>query len=256
MKNLLITVSAEPSTTLFSEYADVIILDKDPLGTPVGSYDTAYIRSHFSHPDMMPQRFKDEINTIVKQLRSANPSIVFIDGMDDVDAIVAFEDKWNEYQTLREFMPRTEPISQAWNISHFHRPIFKRRLSSRGTGIAWSATEITGDPADWIVQESISICEELRIYVIKGEVYPIGAIRQSSTPMSNVTPIGSRALSSDEIEFSLKVAGAISSIDMVGLDIARAHDGALHLIEVNRSPGFLKFFDLTGINLASILYAS
>lgn len=256
MKNLYITVSVEPSTDLVREYADVIILDKDPLSTPVGSYDTAYIRSHFSHPGMMPQHFRTEINAIVKQLRSANPSIVFIDGMDDVDAIVAFEDKWNEYQTLREFMPRTEAYSQVWNISHFHKPIFKRKLSSRGTGIVWNATEITGDPADWIVQESISIREELRIYVIKGEVYPVGVVRQSNTPTSKVKAVESRALSSDEIEFSLKVVGAISSIDMVGLDIARAHDGTLHLIEVNRSPGFLKFFDLTGINLASILYAS
>ncbi|RYX79065.1 hypothetical protein EON76_04130 [bacterium] len=41
---------------------------------------------------------------------------------------------------------------------------------------------------------------------------------------------------------------------MAGIDIVRTAYGKLVLLEVNRSPGFAKFYDLTGINLADRLY--
>jgi glutathione synthase/RimK-type ligase-like ATP-grasp enzyme len=64
----------------------------------------------------------------------------------------------------------------------------------------------------------------------------------------------SRNLTQDEIDFSLNLIKQAPGLDIVGVDAARASDGILYLMEVNRSPGFAKFHELTGANLADMLY--
>lgn len=66
--------------------------------------------------------------------------------------------------------------------------------------------------------------------------------------------VNSRQLTKDEIAFATKVIAKCPSLDMAGLDVARTSDNKLYLMEVNRSPGFAKFYELTNINLASKLY--
>ena len=254
MKNLVISVSPDSSLELLGSFADVIILDKHPIPSNVAAYDTVYIRSHFSQPSTLPQNFRSEINSIVQRVKHLNQKIKFVDGMDNVDSIVECEDKWLQYKIFGEFMPRTELLHDATDSSSFVRPVFKNRLSSRGKGVTWDKAEADPSTYDWIVQESLDIDEELRIYVICGEVYPIVVIRQSMTSKRNTQATDSRKLTQDEIDFSSNVMSRAPSLDIVGLDMARTSDGSLCLMEVNRSPGFAKFKHLTGADLASVLY--
>lgn len=254
MKNLVIAVSPDSSLELLGSYADIIILDKDPPSNNMTVYDTVYIRSHFSQPSTLPQKFRSEIDNLVQRAKNLNPEVKFIDNMDNVDTIVDFEDKWLQYKSFGEFMPRTELFDDNVNISSFVRPVFKERLSSRGQGVTWDKEMATPSTQGWIIQESLDISEELRIYVICGEVYPVGVVRQNMTSQQNTQAIDSRKLMHDEIDFSSNVISRFSGLDLIGLDIARTSDGRLGLMEVNRSPGFAKFGQLTGVDLASMLY--
>jgi hypothetical protein len=254
MKNLVIAVSPDSSLDLLRSYADIVVLDKDVVKENDTAYDTVYIRSHFSQPSTLPQAFPNEIDSLVNNAKNRNSKVKFIDNMDAVDKIVAFEDKWQQYKTFSEFMPKTELYSDDLDISGFVRPVYKNRLSSRGSGVTWDMRKVTGSLDDWIVQESLDIREELRIYIIFREVYPIGAVKQSMTEGNKAQGTSARPLTNDELKFSSHLIMEAPSLDMVGIDIVRTLDGSLKLLEVNRSPGFAKFYELTGINLADVLY--
>lgn len=254
MNHLVLAVSKDSSLDLLAKYADVIVLDKDALPANLKPYTFLYIRSHFSTPELQPQRFRVETEQLIKQARTQNPSITFVDGMGTIDEIIAFEDKWRQYEIYSEYMPTTKLLSSIGGTSDFTRPIYKQRLSSRGAGVTWNVEEVKGEPDTWIVQESLAIGEEVRVYVIKGEVYPIGAIRHSMSADQKTQAYDSRRLNNDEIQFATSIAKKVPTLDMIGLDIARTTDGKLFLMEVNRSPGFGAFEKLTGANLADFLY--
>lgn len=255
MQHLVISVSPDSSLKLLGECADIIVLDKKP---PIGvtkRYDTLYIRSHFSQPDLQPQNFRHEITPIVDSARRINPGITFIDSIDNVDDIVFFEDKWRQYQLLHDFMPLTQLLDTDKGALDFKKQIFKKRLSSRGNGVTWDINDVTGSPSDWVVQESLEIEEEMRVYVVHGSVYPIATARRSMTSLHKTEATNSRALDSKEVKFAAMISGQIANFDFVGLDIARTKDGSLKLMEANRSPGFASFAELTGVNLAHMLYS-
>ena len=254
MKHLVIAVSPDSSLELLNRFADIIVLDKDDIINTNTAYDSVYIRSHFGQQSTLPRNFRTEIDQLVQNAKDANPELKYIDGIDTVDAIVAFEDKWLQYTTFGAYMPRTELYDKNAQPSTFLRPVYKNRLSSRGTGVTWNEKNIGDAQNNWIVQESIDIQEELRIYIICGKVYPAAAIKQSMAESNKAQGIDSRALSIDETTFSQKIYEMSPSLDIIGIDIARTTDGALMLMEVNRSPGFAKFYELTGTNLAANLY--
>lgn len=58
-------------------------------------------------PELQPQRFRVETEQLIKQARTQNPSITFVDGMGTIDEIIAFEDKWRQYEIFSEYMPST-----------------------------------------------------------------------------------------------------------------------------------------------------
>lgn len=254
MKNLVIGVSPESSLELLESFADVIRLDINSSNSTDDAYDTVYIRSHFSDPSLSPAAYRGEINRLVQNAKNKNSRVRFIDNMDNIDAILAFEDKWHQYETFGPFMPRTEQYDGAVDISSFVRPIYKHRLSSEGTGVTWDIERAERSNNEWIIQESLDIKEELRIYIIFGEVYPVGAVRRNMTEGQKALAVDFRQLADDEIEFSLNVMKQSPGLDIIGIDVARTLGGTLNLMEVNRSPGFAKFEELTGVNLASILY--
>jgi len=256
VKNLVIAVSPDSSLELLVPYADIIMLDKSSIKDLNILYDTVYIRSHFSQQATLPQNFRSEIDSLVRQARIKNPNIKFIDDMDSVDAIVTFEDKWLQYKTFGTFMPHTELWGEALDTSSFARPVYKNRLSSRGSGVTWDREKVVGLLDNWIIQESLGIQEELRVYVIRGEVYEIGIVKQSMTEGNKTRGIKPRELMQDEVKFSKDLAAQAPGLDFTGIDIARSTDGKLYLLEVNRSPGFAKFYELTDINLANKLYES
>lgn len=254
MKNLVVTVSPDSSIELLMPYSDVIVLDKDLIPEDIEAYNTLYIRSHFGQSSMMPQNFRSEINTIVQRVKYIQPKLILVDGIDNVDAILAFEDKWLQYGTFSKFMPRTEVYDGKVDVSNYNRPIFKKRLSSRGKGVTWDESIADVSTGEWLIQESITIAEELRIYVICGEVHPVCAIKSSMTENGRSRSVDCRDLTQGELDFSLSIYNQSPELDFIGIDVARTSDGALNLMEVNRSPGFAKFEQLTGVNLANILY--
>lgn len=256
MNNLVLAVSLDSSLELLSHYADIIVLDKGGQLPADQVYETVYIRSHFSHPDLLPQVFEKEINDIIKRVRGANPNVRFIDGMDTIKKIVSFEDKWGQYKLFSNYMPRTELHTNSVDTSSFVRPVYKKRLSSRGSGVTWEKERVSDEPNGWIIQESIDIKEELRIYVVAGNVYSVGAVKQSMTEGNKAQGVSSRELAADEIEFIQKLMEAAPELEVAGIDVARTVEGGLKLMEVNRSPGFAKFNELTGANLADIIYAA
>jgi hypothetical protein len=253
-KHLVITTTADLSLELFKPFSDIVLLDKEPVTYTGSRYRNVYIRSHFSKPATLPQNFRTGIETLVQGTKSTNSEVSFIDGMDTVDKIIAFEDKWLQYGLFKEFMPTTSLVDGSV-VTNFNHPIFKKRLSSRGSGVTLNAKEVTEPYEEWIVQESIAIKEELRVYVIHGGVYPEAVIRQSKTSQQKIKAVAVRALASDEIDFSARIYESFPDLDFIGLDIARTSEGALKLIEVNRSPDFLIFSELSGVNLASLLYS-
>lgn len=255
MKNLVIAVSPDSSLKLLGAYADIIVLDKEPVPDNISFYETLYIRSHFGQPATLPQVFRAEIEGIVQRAMHENPDLKFIDGTDTVDKILNAEDKWRQYEAFSSFMPKTGLLSKGLDTSGFERPVFKNRLSSHGNGVTWDIEKVTRPTVDWLVQESLDITEELRIYIIGSKVYPVGAIRQSKTLAQNTQAVDSRNLTQEEIDFSSKIGQQALNMDIVGLDVAHTSDGKLYLMEVNRSPGFGMFAKMTGANLASFLYA-
>lgn len=254
MKHLVVAVSLDSSLELLASYADIVILDKDPAIKANKLYDTLYIRSHFSQPSMSPQAFRNEIEKLVESTMRTNQNVKFIDNMSTVDEIVAFEDKWLQYETFGTFMPRTELYTETVVSSSFLRPVYKMRLSSRGTGVTWDAGKVPNSSAEWIIQESLDIQEELRVYVIRQKPYPVAAVKHSMSDSRTAQSFDTRLLTPDEAEYALNVMRRAPELDMVGIDMARTANGELKVLEVNRSPGFAKFHELTGFNLAQELY--
>lgn len=108
-------------------------------------YQTVYIRSHFSTPGYTPKDLRKEIDNLVDLAKQTNPNLKFIDNMPSVDQIISFEDKWSQYELFGDLMPRTKIYDQTTDISDFNRPIFKKRLSSRGQGVTWSVPDLSAD---------------------------------------------------------------------------------------------------------------
>jgi glutathione synthase/RimK-type ligase-like ATP-grasp enzyme len=246
MKNLVIAVSPDSSLELLGHFADIVVLDKDSDFCETVSYDSAYIRSHFGQQSTLPQNFRSEIDEII--------NVLFVDGMDTDDKILAFEDKWNQYSRFERFMPRTEIYGDTANDSTFTRAIFKKRLSSRGVGVTWNKDKADRSTGEWLIQESLNIKEELRVYVICGDVHTTAAVKQSMDEGGRSQAVAIRELAPDEIKFASDITEQVPDLDIIGLDLARTLEDELMLMEVNRSPGFAKFEELSGVNLAAILY--
>ena len=254
MNHLVVTVSPESSVDLLSKHADIILLDQVNVTKVLSIYKSIYVRSHFSKAELQPQNFQDTITAIVSRAKSLNPNIHVVDGMDTVEKIIGFEDKWNQYQIYSEFMPQTRVLNTK-NNTNSQKFIYKKRLSSRGLGVTADLSEVTGSVNDWIAQEKLDIDEEIRVYIIRGTVYPLGAVRSSMTTNRKTLSINARELINDEIAFASAISQRSNELDMIGLDVARTNDGTLQLMEVNRSPGFGAFAELTQVNLSDVLYA-
>ncbi len=82
----------------------------------------------------------------------------------------------------------------------------------------WDINKVVGSQNDWIVQKSLDIAQELRVYVIYGNVYPVGTIRQSMSMTQKAQAVSFRELTLDEIEFASKVWQVVPYLDMVGHD--------------------------------------
>lgn len=251
-QHVLVTTTADLSIEQFRPFCQIILLDSSQSfddSSVISRCHSVYIRSQFNNPRTMPYNFTQRIDAIGRIARECRVPI--IDQMGTVQEIVDFEDKWQQFQKFGEYMPRT---TLATDTALDGGPvIFKKRISSRATGIAWSRREIVGDPRDWVCQALLEVEEELRVYIIRGEVVDIAAVRQNKTVDQKIRVTGVRKITKEEKRFAKGVYQRYPQLDFIGIDVALTPDGP-RLIEVNRSPIFSSFTRESQRNLAESLY--
>jgi glutathione synthase/RimK-type ligase-like ATP-grasp enzyme len=132
--------------------------------------------------------------------------------------------------------------------------LYKKRLSSRATGLVWQLADVTGCRDDWIAQERLDIYEEVRIYVVAGHTHDQVAVRQHKTTTQKVKVKGLRQINDEERVLVDIVKKRMQEIDFMGIDVVHTSKG-IYLIEVNRSPDFATYQELSGHDLAEDLYS-
>ena len=200
--------------------------------------DVVYFRDPFNSEDFVPDPQK--INKIIS-FYSESKSIDNIRSFSDMKNA---EDKYLQFQALGEVMPHTYLYSEKEFETGQH--LAKLRISQRAKNILFELKnkQLTDD---WIIQDLLDIKEEIRVYVVGGQIFETVSIK-SSKQSGKVKVIGTRKISSQEKLFIEKAVKKIPSLDFIGFDLAILGDGNFKIIEANRSPQFSKFFQLTGQN--------
>lgn len=56
------------------------------------------------------------------------------------------------------------------------------------------------------------------------------------------------------MNFVAKAMTKFPELDFIGADLAVLDDGSFAIIEINRSPQFKRFYEVTNINLAELVF--
>ncbi len=238
-KNLTLDVSLyEDSEKRFSK----ILASMD-------SYTIAYFRDPYNTPKN--QGWELKIKPLLERIQKLNlPSIDKITKLDNF----LIEDKWRQYQCYKNLMPKTQLLDGTINYdSSIH--FLKKRISSRSKGVLFSSDSIPSSQLDnYIVQEKLEIKEEYRIFTLFGQIIQPAEIKSSKTKRTKVKVNRDKTLKiNTQLEQFITRIMHKTDVDFAGLDIALTQSGEYKLIEVNRSPQFKAFFEITGVNLASKL---
>ena len=254
---LFVTTAADISSDLFfdpeaakridvvlARYSDTETALRQLLG--MQKFDFIYLRDPFNEG----QYSLEMIEKSVRLIAEAQPQARFIDQAKTIEDLL-FEDKFAQYQLLQGFMPETELLREP---SQFEpgKNIIKKRISARARDIAF-AYDPTYANGDYIVQLLLSIQTEYRVYSIGGEVIKKGSVKSSKQTDTKVKVIAVVDIPENVRIFANSIIKRMPQIDLVGFDIAETTEGALMLIEANRSCQFSTFTKLSGINLAKIL---
>lgn len=209
-------------------------------------YDTIYFRDPFNTVGFDTSEIKLAIDLVAERY----PQARYIDNVKSYDDFM-IEDKWQQYRLLSEYMPKTDLLDDVLTF-HDGDHIAKPRLSSRGRGIVFVAKDIKPNE-QYIRQPIIDIDTEYRVYGVHGQVQDMMAIRSSKTLNSKVKVNGVTTVADEVRAFADIIYKRLSHLQLIGLDIAKTNDGQLILIEVNRSPQFTRYNEMTGSNLADKL---
>lgn len=210
------------------------------------TFQVIYIRDPFNNPPFDTE----DITRRLELLYSLQPNARYIDSAQDIDKVF-FEDKWVQYQTLAEVIPETVMGKTGEIVGE--GKIAKKRISARSRDILFPGDVLPGD--DWIIQNALYIKEELRVYVIKGEIIPLASIKRSKANDQTTKVVGIRELTQQETDFVAKVVAKVPWMDFAGFDIVMCEEG-LYLLEANRAPQFKKYSELTETNIAAQLFAN
>jgi len=249
---LMVTTERDPSQVAFFEAAEIAGLNIDQLyydkfdraSLKAEHYDFIYFRDPFNVGQFAAERIESVIASVARRYSGAS----FVDDTSDFYN-VSFEDKWRQYELLSDFMPQTNLLKDKSDFEP-NQAIAKPRISSRGRGIAFSAAELRAGQS-YIVQPLLDIKTEYRLYGIHGKIKKLAAIRTPKGPTSRVKISGLDVAPRDVMDFVKKIYRLIPEFQLVGFDIARLASGDLALIEVNRSPQFNRYNEITGKNLAN-----
>ncbi|MBQ8984859.1 ATP-grasp domain-containing protein [Candidatus Saccharibacteria bacterium] len=234
MKKVLWTTEDDRSIDYFYDW-EKHYYEKEHTPTEA---DVVYFRDPFNNLNFAPDpKALDAIITSYQGARS-------IDNIHSFQDIERYEDKYRQFEKYGSLMPKTWLATKRGFITG--KNIAKPRISQRARNVLFELDRKIDD--NWIIQERMDIKEELRIYIVFGEIQRVATIK-SSKQTGKVKVIDERLLSEEEYRFSEKVA-ALTDLDFAGIDVAILKNGLLRLIEVNRSPQFKRYTEITGINLA------
>ena len=205
---------------------------------------------YFRDPFNTAEYDEAQIKQVIDIVKKSNPSATYIDNIENYHDI-AIEDKWLQYQKLGKYMPTTNTLSATGRFNEGEH-IAKQRISSRGRGIAFNRDQIDRSQ-DYIIQPLLDIKKEYRIFGINGKIVERGAVRTAKTTSSKVKMQKAEKIPIDVLEFARGIYKLIPRLDFVGFDIAVLSDGSKILIEINRSPQFKRYNQITNDNLADDL---
>lgn len=237
---LLYTTHTDTSLEFFKQAGWTVHYYDEPLVPH--SADLVYFRDPFNDPEYQPDPF--HIDQLIAQHRDAQ----IVDRITSFQDILELEDKYLQSQSYKNLYPTTWLPSQHEFVPGSN--LAKPRISQRAKNILFELDGHTLDDS-WIIQELLDIQEELRVYVVCGDVLDQASIK-SSKASGKVKIIGDRALTPEEIVF-VHQALEQCPLDVVGFDIAVLPGGQYKIIEANRSPQFLRYSERTGINLAALI---
>lgn len=253
MKSLIITTPADNSKELILQAfktADCLYYDqsRDQVNRVLvdNRYDVVYYRDPFNQGSFDAPSIRQTVEYIFRICTDA----LFVDGVKTYQDLL-FEDKWRQYQLFSDVMPETKLIDFNTGIKEGSE-VAKERISSRAKGVVFDNDSVDIDK-QYIVQKIIDIDKELRVFVVDGAILPLAAVRSSKTADTKVKMIETEVISSEIIKFAQSIYDKISYMNFVGLDIVIQPGGRPMLIEVNRSPQFSRYNEMTGTNLAELL---
>ena len=230
---ILVTTPKDLSSDLFAEHGWEIV--QYGSGAPGDrEYEIVYYRDPFNDDNVSEKMVEESLKKVHGQ-RS-------IDNIKTYAEMLLFEDKYNQYKTYHDLMPKTFLPSEFYHLEKSNY-LAKKRISQRSKDIIFDLSDDRIDD-NYIIQEIIDIDEELRVYIIFGEIIQQATIK-SSKINGKVKVIGKRDLSEIELSFCQVIAER-TKLDFIGIDLAVLKDGGVKLIEVNRSPQFLKYAELYG----------
>lgn len=204
--------------------------------------DLVYFRDPFNDPEYQPEPFH------IDQLIAQHQGSQIIDHITSFQDILNLEDKYLQSKAYGDFYPETWLPSQHEFVSGSN--LAKPRISQRAKNILFDIEDRTLDDS-WVIQELLDIQEELRVYVVCGDILDQASIK-SSKASGKVKIIGDRLLTAEEIVFIHQVLEKCP-LDVVGFDLAVLPNNQYKIIEANRSPQFLRYGERTGINLAALI---
>ncbi len=240
-KWLVITTDEDRSIDLFrNEDVDIIYYAQHPKKE--ANYDVIYFRDPFNTLEYSVE----ELTSYVEFIQSVYPNAYYVDDTQSIDDLL-FEDKWVQYKLLQDFMPSTALLKQDMNVRGM---IIKQRISSRARGIYFEIPQVEPWGLDnYIVQPRLPIRTEYRVYTIGNTVLPEATIKTTKSESNKVKAKEAISISSRLREYVEAVIALLPKMDMLGLDICQLDDGSYTLLEANKSPQFLRYNELTAINL-------
>lgn len=246
MARLLIVTTKKDSSLpyLLNDEVDVAYFDDgfDAFKTNVARrhFSVIYLRDPFNTGVFSLEEIDKKLHLLTKR----QPEAYYVDHAAALNDLL-IEDKWRQYEQLGEWMPKTVLGDSMLSVSREN--IAKRRISSRSKNILFNVSP-GALSNEWIIQERLAIFEELRVYYLFGEVIRTASIKRPKVAGQTTKVIGLRELSLEEERFAYGIGSALPALDFAGLDIAVTPAG-LRLIEVNRSPQFVRYSMLREENL-------
>jgi hypothetical protein len=250
---LIVTTRSDSSLEYFLQDNVYVAYFEDAVPAFVGvitthHFDIVYLRDPFNTGILSLETIATKLDLVQKHVSSG---AYYVDQVRDVQAIL-IEDKWRQYQRWRPWMPHTILGGSVDSITG--QLVAKKRISTRSRDIRFDirSADVT---SDWIVQKRLALQEELRVYVLFGQPIVSAGERRSKSPTQRTSVTGLRRLSSEEQMFTEKITEQMKELDFVGLDIGVTPSG-LCLIEVNRSPQFKRYNELSGSNLVADFWSA